>query len=155
MSRYACSLTRDEARAQDVVQSALVRVMERGATFEQNRPLTPWLLAIVRNVFLSDARRQAAEARRDAVFARELVERCEAGQDQAIHLQQVARRFAALPEPFRETLHLVAVEDLSYAEAASVLGVPAGTVMSRLSRARALMREGEAGSAANEDRRSA
>ena len=60
-----------------------------------------------------------------------------------MRLQQVRDAFFALPEEQREALHLVAIEDLSYQEAASALGIPIGTLMSRISRARAQLREFE------------
>jgi RNA polymerase sigma-70 factor (ECF subfamily) len=64
-----------------------------------------------------------------------------AAQEHAVRLQQVRNAFFRLPEEQREALHLVAIEDLSYHEAAAALGVPIGTLMSRISRARAHLRE--------------
>jgi len=141
MRRYALALARDDADADDVVQDALVRAIERHSTFAPERSRRRWLLAIVHNVFISRKRREAAEARRDGRFAEALLESLDPEQEQVARLNEVARAFAALPAQQRAALHLVAVEGLNYQEAADVLGVPIGTIMSRLSRARAALRE--------------
>ncbi len=144
MRRYARSLARDHQDADDVVQDALVRAMERHQTFEVTRSRRRWLLAIVHNVFISARRRQAAEARRNDRFAETMMAHVEPEQDERVRLGQIAQAFAALPDHYRAVLHLVAIEGLSYQEAADVLGVPIGTIMSRLSRARASLRSHEA-----------
>ncbi|OAP31932.1 sigma-70 family RNA polymerase sigma factor [Sphingobium fuliginis] len=145
MRRYARSLTRDEQDADDVVQDAIVRAIERQETFQPDRDRRRWLLAIVHNVFFSAKRREASEARRNSRFAETLVDRLEPGQEEHARLVQIARQFAALPEHHRAVLHLTAIEGFSYQQAAETLGVPVGTVMSRLARARAALREREQG----------
>jgi len=149
MRRYARALARDAQEADDVVQDALVRAMERHETFRQqgghdgqgphNR--RRWLLAIVHNVFISGLRRAAAEARRNERFADTLMAHVDPEQEQHARLAQVARAFSALSEHHRAVLHLIAIEGLSYQEAADVLDVPIGTVMSRLARARAALKD--------------
>ncbi len=140
MRRYARSLARDEAVADDVVQDALLNALEKRHTFRPDGSPKRWLLSIVHNIFISARRREQAEARRDSRFAQTLVDRLEPDQEHAACLQEVASAFAALPEHHRAVLHLVAVEGQSYQEAATILEVPIGTVMSRLSRARAALR---------------
>lgn len=140
MRRYARSLCADASRADDVVQDALLKAIEKRTSFDAQRSRRAWLLAIVHNVFVSGLRRQQAEAQRDQRFAESLIEQTQVEPEQRGRLAEVARSFAALPESQREVLHLVAVEGLSYQQAAEVLGVPIGTVMSRLSRARAALR---------------
>lgn len=140
MRRYARSLTRDDHDADDVVQEALLRAIERRATFQQGRSRRRWLLAIVHNVFISGTRRMAAEARRNDRFADTLVAHAEAAQEHHAQLGEIARSFAALPEHHRAVLHLSAVEGLSYQECAELLDIPIGTVMSRVARARAALR---------------
>lgn len=140
MRRYARSLARDENVADDVVQDALVKALEKRDTFRPEGSAKRWLLSIVHNVFVSARRREQAEARRDIRFAQTLVDRLEPEQEHAACLQEVARTFAALPDHHRAVLHLVAVEGQSYQEAAAILEVPIGTVMSRLNRARAALR---------------
>jgi len=144
LRRYARALTRDEAAADDLVQEALLRALERAGTYRPGGSLRAWLAGIVHNRFVSGRRRQAAEARRDQTFADFRDTSVEGDQEHAAQLALVAARFDALPAPQRAALHLVAVEGLSYQEAATALDVPIGTIMSRLSRARAALRAGEA-----------
>lgn len=143
MRRYALALARDDATADDLVQSALLRAIEKRETFEAGRPLKTWLLAILHNIFVSDYRRRAAERSRDLSFAELQIGEGGPEQEHAVYLRQIAIRFAALPEEQRATLHLVAVEGLSYQEAAEALSVPVGTIMSRLSRGRSALRKQE------------
>jgi RNA polymerase sigma-70 factor (ECF subfamily) len=141
LRRYARALTRDEAAADDLVQEALVRAIERVETFQPGRSLKTWLLAIVHNQFVTGIRRQRAEERRDAAFALTQLEHLtRLDQETMLYLQQVSDLYAGLSEHHREVLHLIVVEGLSYQEAADTLQVAVGTVMSRLSRARGALR---------------
>ena len=146
MRRYARSLARDDQDADDVVQDALVRAIERQGTFQQGRGRRQWLLAIVHNVFVSAKRREAAEARRDARFAQTMLSHVDADQEDRARLAQLAQAFAVLSDQHRSVLHLVAVEGMTYREAADILDVPVGTVMSRLARARTALRDRQGGS---------
>lgn len=143
MRRYARVLARDDHDADDVVQDALVRAIERQSTFQPGRSRRRWLLAIVHNVFISGTRRKAAEARRNSSFADTLIAHSDAPQEHHARLNEIARSFAALPEHHRAVLHLTAIEGLSYQQCAELLDVPVGTVMSRLARARAALRRQE------------
>jgi RNA polymerase sigma-70 factor (ECF subfamily) len=141
MRRYAHVLTRHREDSDDIVQDALVRAIERQATYDPQRSRRRWLLAIVHNVFISAKRRETAEAQRNIRFAQTLLSQVDPEQEQMARLNEVARSFAALPDGQRAVLQLVAVEGMSYQEAADILDVPIGTVMSRLSRARSAIRE--------------
>lgn len=141
MRRYARSLARDHHDADDVVQDALVRAIERDATYQPGRDRRRWLLAIVHNVFVSGTRRKVAEQRRNDRFAHTQVAHSDAAQEHHARLGEIARSFADLPEHHRAVLHLTAIEGLSYQECAELLDVPVGTIMSRVSRARAALRE--------------
>lgn len=143
MRRYARSLARDAQDADDVVQDALVRAIEKHRTFEPGRNRRRWLLAIVHNVFVSARRKAAAEERRDDHYAKAMIAHIEPEQDQRVRLAGVARAFADLPDHHRAILHLVVIEGMSYQDAADILDVPIGTVMSRLARARAALRRAE------------
>lgn len=145
MRRYARALARDDSDADDVVQDALLRAIERQETYQPHRSRTRWLLAIVHNVFISGKRRQAAEIRRDEHFAQTLLSSIDPQQEEQVRLTEIARSFAALPDNQRAVLHLTAIEGMSYQATADLLHIPIGTVMSRLSRARAALREGEKG----------
>lgn len=140
MRRYARSLTRDDHLADDLVQDALLRALEKRSSFRPDGSRKGWLLTIVHNIFISGLRRRKAEASRDERFAETLLGRLEPEQEQVAYLNHVARAFAALPEHQRDVLHLVAVEGLSYQQVARILDIPIGTVMSRLSRARSAIR---------------
>lgn len=144
LRRYARSLARDRAAADDLVQDVLLRAYEKSGTFQPGRSLKVWLLAILRNAFISGIRRREAEAARDEDFAYQTADAIASSDpEQAVYLAQIAARFARLPEAQRSVLHLVAVEGFSYQEAADALEVPIGTIMSRISRARAALREAD------------
>ncbi|WP_157215651.1 sigma-70 family RNA polymerase sigma factor [Flavisphingomonas formosensis] len=139
--RYARVLTRNEDDAQDLLQDTLLRAHERRATYVAGRPLRNWLFAILRNSYIDNGRRRRSEVARIDSLRVLQPDHDPGGQQYAAMLAEVAERFDTLPAAQREVLHLVAVEGLSYADAAEALEVPVGTVMSRLSRARALLRE--------------
>lgn len=140
MRRYARSLTHDQNEADDVVQDALLKALEKRHTFRPDGSRRGWLLAIVHNIFISSRRREGAATRRDAQFAEVAISCLEPNQEHAAYLQDVARAFNALPEAQRQVMHLILVEGQSYQEAAAILGIPVGTVMSRLGRARVTLR---------------
>ncbi|WP_262272709.1 sigma-70 family RNA polymerase sigma factor [Microvirga yunnanensis] len=145
LRRYARSLTRDEAQAEDLVQDALVRAYEHKASFRPGGNLRSWLLSILHNAFIDNRRRRIAELRR-LEQAAELAETAAVpDQESRVRLQQVQAAFMSLPDEQRAALHLVAIEGLSYQEAATALKIPIGTLMSRLGRARATLRDFEAG----------
>lgn len=149
MRAYARALSRDPVAADDLVQEALLRAYERAATYRAEHALRSWLLAILHNLFIDSKRRESNELRRNSrlgLLQEGLV--APADQEHAVHLREVDARFQALPEEHRAVLSLIGVQGLSYQEAATTLGVPVGTVMSRLHRARAALREPKPGDAA-------
>lgn len=147
LRRYARALARDPAEADDLVQDCLERAWSRAHLFRPERDLRVWLYAILHNGFVSDQRRKR---RRPAVApVAEAVDRLATppAQDLDRTMADLDRALDALPAEQRAALVLVVVEGLSCDEAARVLDVPAGTVMSRLHRARRRLRalmEGEA-----------
>jgi RNA polymerase sigma-70 factor, ECF subfamily len=148
MSRYARALTRHAEDAEDLVHTALVRAYERRSTFRRGENLRTWLFAILHNSFVDGWRRRAAEEARIAAVGSFAPSSSGPDQHQAVQLRELFDAYLALPEPQRAAFHLVALEGLSYQEAAEVLGVPPGTVMSRLNRARTALRQlGEGGAA--------
>ncbi|WP_431523340.1 sigma-70 family RNA polymerase sigma factor [Mesorhizobium captivum] len=148
LRRYARSLTRDSADAEDLVHDALVRAYERRATFRTGGNPRAWLLAIVHNIFIDRMRSRRSEAARIEQAGHLADQSLAASQDHSVRLAQVREAFLALPEEQRSALHLVAIEGLSYAQAAEVSGMPLGTLMSRIGRARAALREMEDGAPA-------
>lgn len=155
LRRYARSLTRDEAAVEDLVHEALVRAYENRAGFRSGSDLRPWLLSILHNSFVGFWRSRKAEQNRLDHLS-ELVQRHNPGlgPEATVRLGQIYRAFSALPDEQRAALHLVSVEGLSYQEAAAVLDVPLGTLMSRLGRARATLREFEGSTSAEPEARS-
>lgn len=145
LRRYARSLARDEAQAEDLVQDTLVRAYERRGSFRSGGNLRGWLLSILHNTFIDTRRRRVAELRRLEHAAALADAAAPPEQESRVRLQQVQAAFMSLPAEQRAALHLVAIEGLSYQDAANALKIPVGTLMSRLGRARATLRGFEAG----------
>ena len=141
LRRYARSLTGDAWSADDLVQDTLERACDRLSLWRPGSDLRAWLFTLMHNLWVDGARRavrqqQSAQVDVDDV-AHELMAPPPAT-EQALDLQRCLMR---LPEDQRETLLLVSLQDLGYEDVARITGVPVGTVMSRLSRARARLRE--------------
>ncbi len=134
LRRYARGLTGDQTSADDLVQDGLVQALANERQFRGNS-LAAWMYAIVTNLARSHRRSGRRVPPLDAG-----ADPSDSGSDPAARVAIIAALSALAPE-FRETLLLVAVEGFSYREAAEVLGVPTGTVMSRLARARAQLAE--------------
>jgi RNA polymerase sigma-70 factor (ECF subfamily) len=143
LRRYARSLVRNSNDADDLVHDALVKAYERQGSFKSGGNLRQWLLSILHNTHIDRYRSASARQRRDDVVSSNAALSYPAPQEQSAYLSQVKDAFMRLPDEQREALHLVAIEDLSYQEAADTLGIPIGTLMSRVSRARAALRSGE------------
>jgi RNA polymerase sigma-70 factor (ECF subfamily) len=143
LRRYARSLTRDSAEAEDLVHDALVRAYERRGTFRSGGNLRAWLLSIVHNAFIDGLRSRKSEAVRVEQAGYLVDASMQAPQEHSVRLAQVREAFFKLPDEQRSALHLVAIEGLTYSQAAEASGVPLGTLMSRIGRARAALREME------------
>ncbi|MBZ9672831.1 sigma-70 family RNA polymerase sigma factor [Mesorhizobium sp. ES1-3] len=138
--RYGRVLTRDDADADDLVQEALARALSLAGTYDASRPLLPWLIRIVRNTFLTGAAHANADKRRLESYAETSDTALLPSQEHSAELSNVRKALVGLPTEQAEVLHLVGVLGFTYSEAAELLGVPTGTVMSRLSRARAALK---------------
>lgn len=143
LRRYARSLTRDGIEAEDLVHDALVRAYERRDTFRSGGNLRAWLLSILHNTFIDRVRSRRSETARLEQAGYLAEDSTPAPQEQSVRLAQVRVAFFSLPEEQRSALHLVAIEGLSYQQAANASGVPLGTLMSRIGRARAALRQME------------
>lgn len=149
--RFALSLTRDEADADDVVQETFLRAYRSWHTFIPGTDCRRWLFTICRNVFLRSRERQRPtvdleDGEQDALAAGSVYAAArENGYDDLYARLDIApalrEAIDELAEPFRSAVLLVDVEDLSYDSAAEVMGVPIGTVRSRLFRGRRLLQE--------------
>jgi RNA polymerase sigma factor (sigma-70 family) len=136
LRRYARALVRNRATADDLVQDCLERAASHWGRRREGDP-RPWLFTILHNLAVNQFRRSATRGKHVTIDeANEHDLGLDAVQEQKLMYQDVLDKLAKLPGDQRSVLLLVAVEDLSYADAAKVLGIPVGTVMSRLSRAR-------------------
>ncbi|WP_312936729.1 sigma-70 family RNA polymerase sigma factor [Pseudomonas sp.] len=142
LRRFALGLTRHAASADDLVQATVERALIRRSQQRDPQQLRAWLFTILYRLFLDGKRRERLHARWLNWFGHaEAHAYADADDPQATLLAQVdLQAFARLPSEQRALLLLVSVEGLSYKEAAQALEIPIGTVMSRLSRARAALR---------------
>ncbi|MCJ2012656.1 sigma-70 family RNA polymerase sigma factor [Methylobacterium sp. J-076] len=134
LRRFALSLTHDPVAADDLVQNTCLRAWKNRGRFEPGTNFEAWTFTILRNQFYSDRRRSREVQDEEGGYAARLISL----PDQAGHLdlQDVQLALAQLPPHMREALMLVTVENLSYEEAAAIMGCQLGTAKSRVSRAR-------------------
>ena len=144
LRRYARVLTRDVHRADDLVQDTLARAWEKRQLWRASSDLRAWLFTIMHNMYLNQL---ATRQRDNALVSLDDDEAASSGgisvratQFDHVATPEVMAQITALPIGQREVLVLAAIEGLSYEEIAQVLGIPMGTVMSRLSRARDKLR---------------
>ncbi len=137
LRRYARALTGDASRADDLVQDTLERALSRWLLWRPGN-LRAWLFTIMHNIFVNQLRSAGHLDYRPDELLPDLPVRAE--QEDGLVLRDLDRALQQVPAEQREALLLVTLEELSYAEAAKVLGVPVGTIMSRLFRARERLR---------------
>ena len=142
LRRYARALTGDVARADDLVQDTLERALAKLDLLQPGSDLRAWLFTLMHNLFVNQLRTRRPQ---DTAFDEAPEIPVSGGQMEALAARDVHAALARLPEEQREVILLVGLEQFAYAEAAQVLGVPVGTVMSRLARARERMRQMLAG----------
>jgi RNA polymerase sigma-70 factor (ECF subfamily) len=145
--RVAQSITRNPTDAEDLVQDTLIRAYRAIERFDGRYPRA-WLLTIMRNAQINRVRRKRPELMRDPdeTMARVADESPDGADAESQLMDQefeapIEEALAALPEKFRKVVELVDLNQLSYQEAADALGIPVGTVMSRLHRARRNIRQ--------------
>ena len=139
LRRFAHWLCRDPATTDDLVQTTLERALSRWSDRRDPEALRAWLFAILYRQFL-DGRRSARRHSWLLERIRTVDEPEQPSVEGEVFASSVLRAFARLPAEQRSLLYCVSVEGLSYRELAEMLGVPIGTVMSRLSRAREALR---------------
>jgi RNA polymerase sigma-70 factor (ECF subfamily) len=140
LRRYARTLTRSDIDAEDLVHDALVRAYEKRGSFRSGADLRVWLLSIMHNIFVDGTRARGAEARRLKRVGELVDQELLPAQDHHVRLCQIRQAFIELPDEQRAALYLIAIEGLGYSEAAATLGIPVGTLMSRIARARRALR---------------
>jgi RNA polymerase sigma-70 factor (ECF subfamily) len=138
--RYALTLSGARDVAEDLVQATCVRAIERALQFQPGTRLDHWLFAILRSIWFNEIRSRRVRGGQGVLDAGEALTFDGAHEIETnISARQVLKAVGALPQAQRETVLLVYVEGYSYREAAELLGVPIGTVMSRLATARAAL----------------
>ena len=141
LRRYARALTRNAVRADDLVQETLVRALRKEHLWQPDTDLRAWLFTIMHNLNVNEVRRAIRD---DATVDLEnCSESLTATTDPTAsrQLRELDHALAQLPEEHRQVILLVGLEGMSYEDAAAILNVPIGTIRSRLSRGRDVLRK--------------
>lgn len=139
LRRYARALVGERAAADDLVQDTLERALVKLALWRPGSDLRAWLFTLMHNLFVNQIRAAASRPVQDLDDLDEIP--VDGGQMQALAVRDIGQALQALPTEQREVILLVGLEQFGYAEAARILGLPLGTVMSRLSRGRERLRQ--------------
>ncbi|MDA0262240.1 MAG: sigma-70 family RNA polymerase sigma factor [Proteobacteria bacterium] len=140
LRRYARALTGDSSAADDLIQDCLELAWSRVHLWRPGSNMRAWMFTIMHNCFANTVRR--AKHRPSVVPLEEWGGDAQIGpnQEKAVELRRVLAAIRQLPDEQRAVLLLVGLEEMTYSEAATILGIPLGTVMSRLSRGRERLR---------------
>jgi RNA polymerase sigma-70 factor (ECF subfamily) len=141
LRRYAHALTRNAVRADDLVQSCLVRALAKRHLWQEGTDLRAWLFTILHNQHVNDIRRSARGG--TEVPVEDIAAALPIGENAtgALQLRDLHRALGRLPEAQRQVILLVGLEGMAYEQVAQILNIPIGTVRSRLSRGRETLRE--------------
>jgi len=140
LRRYARALTRDLIAADDLVQECLTRALSKLHLWQQGTDLRAWLFTILHNQYINHVLRTAREGTAIGLSEREPLLARAPQQGSRLELRDLERAIAKLPRTQRSVILLVGLEGMSYGEVATALGVPVGTIRSRLSRGREALR---------------
>ena len=140
LRRYARALTGNREAADDLTQDTLERAWSKRLLWQPGTDLRAWMFTIMHNVFVNGTRRNRPTVSLDDSPMDDVLPATSTSVETGIVLAELSRALALLPAEQREVLLLVGLEQFSYSEASEVLGVPLGTVMSRLSRGRERLR---------------
>ena len=141
LRRYARALTRDVCAADDLVQDSLTRALGKLHLWQNGTDLRAWLFTILHNQYVNYVRRSVREGAAVGLNDNEPLLTRAPHQGHRLELRDLERAIAKLPEEQRSAILLVGLEGMRYEEVAAVLGVPVGTVRSRLSRGREALRK--------------
>jgi len=139
LRRYARALMGNRAAAEDLVQDTLERAWSRFNLWRRGSDLRAWLFTIMHNIHVNQVRARVARPEHELDDAA-LEVQAQADQGDRLEIRDLDQALRQLPDEQREVLLLVGLEQLTYEEAAKALGIPIGTVMSRLSRGRERLR---------------
>jgi RNA polymerase sigma-70 factor (ECF subfamily) len=141
LRRFAHTLCQTTDMADDLVQAACEKALRNAASFQPGTRMDSWMFRIIQNLWLDDRRKRKVRGHQidpDLMALSDDGRGAQVAEDRAT-LEKVRARVDQLPDDLRLVLVLVTIEGRSYREAADELGIPIGTVMSRLSRARAAL----------------
>jgi RNA polymerase sigma-70 factor (ECF subfamily) len=140
LRRYARALTRDASRADDLVQSCLTRAIAKQHLWQPGTDLRAWLFTILHNQHVNEVRRAMREGVSIPVEDMAPVLTVHSNAIATLELRDLEAAIAKLPQEQRQVILLVGLEGMHYEQVADILGVPVGTVRSRLSRGREQLR---------------
>ena len=141
LRRYARALTRDAIRADDLVQETLTRALRKERLWQPGTDLRAWLFTMMHNLNVNEVRRGVRDQTAINVEDCSRILVATADPTGLRQLNELDRAIARLPEDQRQVLLLVGLEGMSYQDVAAILNIPIGTVRSRLSRGRDLLRK--------------
>jgi RNA polymerase sigma-70 factor, ECF subfamily len=141
LRRFARSLTRDAARADDLVQDTVERALKRIDSFEEGSNLKAWMFTIMRNHFISECRRPRPIAGSEELDSGKYEQAVPGAQQDTVELKEFMAAFSSLDKADQELLILAGLENVPYPDIAEMLGVAVGTVKSRVARARMRLRD--------------
>ena len=143
LRRYARALQNDPGAADDLVQDCIERALSRQHLFHPGTNLRAWLFTILHNLHVNSVRGQSRAAERVVASTdgdNNIDGVTDPSQSHGLELRDLSRALDALTEEQRQVILLIGLEDMSYRDASEILGIPVGTVMSRLSRGRDRLR---------------
>jgi RNA polymerase sigma-70 factor (ECF subfamily) len=140
LRRYARALTRDAVRADDLVQSCLARAIAKQHLWQEGTDLRAWLFTLLHNQHVNDVRRAAREGTNVPVDEVAAMLPVESNAIDTLQLRDLHRAMGRLPDEQRQVILLVGLEGMRYEQVAQILNIPIGTVRSRLSRGREMLR---------------
>ena len=140
LRRYARALLRSEPDADDLVQECMLRALTKRHLWQEGTDLRAWLFTILHNLYVNDVRRSARQGITVDVSDLDREMQQTASQNKRLELHDLDRALSLLPEEQKTLIFLVGLEGMDYHTAAQVVGVPMGTVRSRLSRGREELR---------------
>ncbi|WP_341366867.1 RNA polymerase sigma factor [Yoonia sp. BS5-3] len=140
LRRFALSLTRSGPDADDLLQDACTAALQKWEQYDPSQPLDRWMFRVLRNLWVSEIRKRNVRQGQGQVPAEEASElSVESNTDDVLTAQQVRAKVSDLDPELSEPLLLVCAEGYSYRETSELLGIPIGTVMSRIHRARKML----------------
>ena len=142
LRRFARGLCGDASLADDLVQDCIERALKKNHLYDPTKPLRAWLYAVLRNIHVSNWRSNVKHKSAKNIDDLEGFEgSVREEQEDNFSTSLITEALDKLPAQQREVLILVSLEEVSYRDAAEIIGVPMGTIMSRLSRARSTLRD--------------